>query len=138
MSVGTIHKINQLIHIIILLKGDTPTKWSLWPNNNYCVLISSLFIVKYLTQFHQQDNMHSTTICKGVMFLLFIQFSFYNNSQMYNSNHFHSVNHQNRPLPHLTSIIKYTQKSCFKIAMKLYCYCNQACHLKCMIFAKHT
>ena len=98
MRASTFHKINQVIHIIILLKGDTPTKWSLCPNNNHCVLTSSLFIVKYLTQCHQQDNMHSTTICKGVLFLLFIQFASYNNSQMYNSNHLHFVNHQNQPL----------------------------------------
>ena len=109
------HKINQVIHIIIMSKGDTPTKWSLWPNNNYCVLTSSLFIVKCLTQCHQQDNMHSTTICKGVLLLLFIQFTSYNNAQMYSSNHFHSVNHQIQPLPHITSIMKHTPKSCSKL-----------------------
>jgi hypothetical protein len=99
MRACIVHKINQVIHIIILLKANTPTKLSLFPNNNHFVLTNSLFIVKYLTQCHQQDSMQSTTICTGYLFLLFIQLTSYNNSQMYNSNHFHSVNHQNQPLP---------------------------------------
>ena len=108
-----VHKINQVIHIAILLKGDIPTRRSSWPHKISVYLTSSLFKIKCPhSVITRRYAFH--TICKEVMFLSFIQFASYNNSQCIivsiSTLSTIRINH----CPHITSINKYTQKSCFK------------------------